>query len=106
MTFEGTYDDLFFYSKNANEFAQQWPFAAKAIGGSYERFENGNKMHLDILRRKLMELYEENVRKDEDGQFRNNEDNSGFLFKSELHKEAFETGYKELMQRRCQIILA
>lgn len=108
MKFNATYGDLFGYSSDLNDFAIQHPAVSKMLAQGYRKFEMRNKVHLTILRKKLAELYEENVRM-EDGkpQVVKNEHGeiTGFDYKSSEHEKSFNEAWQELMSRNAQIII-
>lgn len=106
MKFPGTYKDLFEYSVDLNNFAITHPAVSKLLAGGYERFEKHNQVHLDFVRKRISELYEQNVRKDEGtGQYKMSENGENWDFLSVMHENHFTEQWQELMSRPCTFII-
>lgn len=105
MKFKGTYQELFQYSVELNNFGLEYPAVTKLLGKGYKQFENRNKMALNQIREKLAVLYEENIEKGEDGQPVMAEGNVGWKFKSSLHENSFNADWSRLMSTECTIVI-
>lgn len=101
MKFKATYGDLFAYNNQLNDFAMKWPAVAKLVGGGYENWEKRHKVPLEYMRSKLSALYEENVSKDDKGNYETTGDE--WKYKSTVHEEEFKQTWGRVMSMECEI---
>lgn len=105
MKFNSTYYELFKYNQELNDFALKHPAVAKMLMSGYRKFEHRNKVALNYLTEKLKALYEENVLKDERGQYEMNDERTDWKFKSTMHAQSFSADWQRLMETECNMVI-
>lgn len=109
MRKDTTLSELYVRSIEIQRFKKSFPTITLMMASRLGEFEKRNSIYLQKLDTKIEALYNDNVSKDDKGEFEkeivDDKPTGNVKFISDEHKVKFEEGWKEMMESPCQITI-